>query len=137
MNERLKELRKSLDLSMEAFGAQIGLNKASISRMEAGAMEVSERTARTICLRFHVREEWLRYGIGEMYESAAPDDVDLFLKSKDITGVEADLFKAYISLPKDLREAVIDCFTKYFADKQAEKVADSPESRKDSAGNDG
>lgn len=67
MNERIKELRKSLGLSQEAFGSRLGVSKAAISRIEAGLNSISNMNIVSICREFSVNEEWLRTGTGSMY----------------------------------------------------------------------
>ena len=67
MNERLKQLRKSLSLSQEEFGKKIGVGKTSISKLEAGENNPSEHTILLICSMFSVNEAWLRTGEGEMF----------------------------------------------------------------------
>ena len=64
MNERLKELRKELGLSMEKFGERIGVTKSSISLLESGKNKPSEQTIRLICSEFSVNKEWLITGAG-------------------------------------------------------------------------
>ena len=67
MNERLKELRKSLGLSQEAFGKRIGVTKTAISRAEAGLNSISDMSIKSICREYAISEEWLRNGTGNMY----------------------------------------------------------------------
>lgn len=67
MNERIIELRKSLNLSQTDFGKQIGISKSSISDIEIGRISISERTIISICSKFNVNEEWLKSGNGNMF----------------------------------------------------------------------
>ena len=67
MNERLKRLRKTLGLSQEEMGKKIGVGKTSISKLESGENNPSERTVLLICTTFNVNESWLRTGEGEMF----------------------------------------------------------------------
>ena len=67
MNERIIELRKSLNLSQTDFGKQIGISKSSVSDIEIGRISISERTIISICSKFNVNEEWLKYGNGNMF----------------------------------------------------------------------
>ena len=66
MNERIKMLRTTLNLSMEKFGNRIGLTRSAISKIESGS-NPSDQTIISICREFNVREEWLRNGIGDMF----------------------------------------------------------------------
>lgn len=66
INERIKEIRKSLDLTLDKFGERIGVKKAAVSRWENGD-KVADRMILSICREFNVNEEWLRNGTGKMY----------------------------------------------------------------------
>lgn len=66
MNERIRQLRKSLGLTLEEFGAKVGVTKQTVSRLENGVNAVTEQMFKSICREFSVNEEWLRSGIGEM-----------------------------------------------------------------------
>lgn len=69
MNERIKELRVSLGLSQEDFGAKIGLkSKASVSKIEKGINGTTEQTLRSICREYGASYLWLTEGIGPMFE---------------------------------------------------------------------
>ena len=65
INERLKLLRSSLNLSQEAFGEKIGIrSRAHISALEGGRRALTDRIINDVCREFYVNEEWLRNGIG-------------------------------------------------------------------------
>lgn len=69
MNERIKELRVSLGLSQEDFGAKIGLkSKASVSKIEKGINGTTEQTLRSICREYGASYLWLTEGVGPMFE---------------------------------------------------------------------
>ena len=68
MNERLKELRKYLNFTMEQFGEKIGMKKNTISQLESGKNNITESTIKLICSVFNVNENWLRTGNGEMFK---------------------------------------------------------------------
>ena len=40
-NERIKEVRKAMNLTLEAFGQRVGMKKSSLSHMESGTNAVS------------------------------------------------------------------------------------------------
>ena len=73
MNKRVKEIRKALDLTMEKFGARLGVKKNTISQIESGKNGLTDQMLRSICREFNVNEEWLRYGRGEMFIVAYDD----------------------------------------------------------------
>lgn len=67
MNERIKELRKALGLTLDKFGAALGVQKSAVSKWERGENSVPEQMFKSICREFNVSEDWLRTGEGEMY----------------------------------------------------------------------
>jgi DNA-binding XRE family transcriptional regulator len=73
LNDRIKRLRKELDLSQEMFGSKIGIAKTTISNLEKGTFGISDRVVRDICREFNVNEEWLRTGEGEIFVSKDED----------------------------------------------------------------
>lgn len=67
MNKRIRELRKSLELSQKEFADKIGLKQNAISYMEKDGSTVTEQNIKTICSQFSVNENWLRTGGGKMF----------------------------------------------------------------------
>lgn len=68
MNERVRELRKALNMTLEVFGAKIGIKKSSLSQIENGVNNLTEQNILLICKEFNINEEWLRTGEGEMFK---------------------------------------------------------------------
>ncbi len=67
MSQQLKDLRKELKLTQSEFGEKIGVTGAAISDIEKGRRKLIDRNISLICEKFHVNEEWLRYGTGDKY----------------------------------------------------------------------
>lgn len=79
--ERVREVRKTLNLTLEKFGNEIGLKKNSLSQIENGKNELTEGNAKAICREFNVNENWLRTGDGEMFlEQNRKDKIMSFAK---------------------------------------------------------
>lgn len=108
IGERVKELRKSLGLTLEEFGKKLGVGKTAISKIEHGQCNVSDQMALSIRREFNVCEEWLRYGTGDMFEPAASDELDALAKEYGLIEGEKILIEHYIKLDEGSRRAVID-----------------------------
>lgn len=67
MNERIKQIRKLLNLSQKEFGDKIGVKQGSVAGYESGARVPLDAVIFSICREFHVSEEWLRTGAGEPF----------------------------------------------------------------------
>lgn len=68
MNERIKKLRKTLDLKQREFGERLGIKGSTIANYELGRNEPIDAVLSLICREFNVNDEWLRTGNGEMFE---------------------------------------------------------------------
>ena len=73
MNERVKELRRSLGLTQDVFGSKLGLKKSAISLIESGSNSLTEQTIKSICREFNVSYLWLTTGEGPMMEPESED----------------------------------------------------------------
>lgn len=91
-NERIKEVRKALGLTLDKFGERVGMKKSSLSQVENCTNAVSGQLRTAVCREFHVREEWLRTGEGEMFEERTPDQAIVDFAA-DLVNVEDDAFK--------------------------------------------
>lgn len=72
MNQRLKELRNALKLSQREFSAKINVGASTLAMFETGQRELKDIHISAICREFHVNEEWLRTGKGEMFVDLPP-----------------------------------------------------------------
>ena len=67
MNERLRKLRKTLDLTQQAFADKLGIARGNIGAYEVGKNALSDAVISLICREFDVNENWLRTGEVEMF----------------------------------------------------------------------
>lgn len=65
--ERLKYIRKTLNLTQKNFAKEIGMSRSGYSQIETGDRPISDRLIKSICMAFNVNENWLRTGKGEMF----------------------------------------------------------------------
>ena len=69
--QRVRELRKALGMTMDKFGAVLGVGKAAISKIEAGDRHLTDQMLKSICNTDwngrRVSERWLRDGEGDMF----------------------------------------------------------------------
>jgi len=104
MKERLYELRKYLKLNQEDFGGKIGLSKASISALESGTREITERTINDICREYNVDENWLKAGEGDMFKSTSSFEEFFATNLKGLDESDRKIITEYIKLSPDHRK---------------------------------
>lgn len=92
MNERLKKLRRELELTQQEFADKIGMKQNTIATYEMGRATPSDPAIRSICREFNVNEHWLRDGTGEMFIPVSRDEqIATFIG--EIQSVPDDTFK--------------------------------------------
>jgi transcriptional regulator with XRE-family HTH domain len=74
LNERIKKLRKALDLTQQEFADKIGMKRNTVANYETDRNEPSNSVISLICKTFNVSETWLRTGEGEMFVERTRDD---------------------------------------------------------------
>lgn len=129
--ERVKEVRKSLNLTMEQFGNKLGVTKVAISNIEKEKRNLTEQMSRAICREFNVSEEWLKTGEGEMYQQLSEDEEiagivsDLLEEGKDnaFYGIILEIAKTYNELSPASQKVLTDAAEK-LADNLAKKKRD-------------
>lgn len=91
--ERIREVRKALNLTLEKFGEQIGVGKSTISDLENGRRSLSEHMTKSICREFHVDYIWLTTGEGEMFVES---DDDFYARIDQLMAGENDKRRSMI-----------------------------------------
>lgn len=64
--ERVNEVRKRAQLTMDQFGERLGVTKTAISYVVNGKRSLTKQMLKSICREFDVNENWLRTGEGDM-----------------------------------------------------------------------
>lgn len=83
--QRVRELRKELQLTLEKFGKPLGVGKTAISKIENGENNLTDQMILAICREYNVDENWLRTGEGEMFKKLN--------RQQELAQLTATLFK--------------------------------------------
>lgn len=105
MKERLRKLRKTLDLTQQEFADKLKVPRNTIGGYEVGKSNPSDAAVNNICNIFNVNEKWLRTGNGEMFiELTRDEQIEHFVG--DALKSEDDSFKKkFISMLAALDES--------------------------------
>ena len=81
MQDRIKELRKTLGYTQCEFAQKLEVRTSVISAWECGRQKCPPSRIFQICQTFHVRRVWLENGIGEMFGTTSPrlSKIDVFI----------------------------------------------------------
>ena len=105
MHERIKYLRKTLDLTQQEFSDRIGIKRGAVANYEVGRNDPTDSVVALICREFGVSEQWLRYGTGEMFPPRT--------RAQEIADFAADLLAEE---PESTRSVVISYLMRWDAD---------------------
>lgn len=106
MKDRLIQLRKALNLSMEAFGKKIGVGRSTISRLESGTNGFTDQMTRSICREFGVNYEWFVSGVGEMFVEVPQTVVDELCEQYDLDDFDRIMLQEYLKMDEASRNVL-------------------------------
>lgn len=104
--ERVKEIRKVLNLTLEKFGDKLGVTKTTISRIENGVNNLTDQMIRSICREYNVSYDYLIYGDGEMFTNLPATIVDELCVQFDLDDFDRAIVEMYIELSPDEKAVV-------------------------------
>ena len=101
-------LRKELNLTQQEFAKRISTSRNNIAGYEANTRSPSEAVIALICRTFHVNEEWLRHGNGNMFRPQNNNAFDLLREQYNMTSLEERILRAYFAIDASHRYIVAD-----------------------------
>ena len=107
MNERIRKLRKALDMTQQAFADKLGVKRNTVGQWECGINSITDQIVLSICREFNVNEDWLRYGTGEMFAKES-DEIDSLVKKYGLSNDDRILIEKYVDAKESSRKAIID-----------------------------
>ena len=114
MNERIKELRKSLDMNQTEFGNRIGVKQTTVAGYETGVRTPIDSVILSMCREFNVNEEWLRTGKGEMFlpvleaDEVASYVAELLEPDNPFTDLIVQIMRTYSQLDPKSQEVLLE-----------------------------
>lgn len=77
IGERVKEVRKALNLTQEEFAGELGVTRGAIAKIEIGNRNLTKQMAKAISHEYDVSYIWLTEGSGNMFDdtSNAPESL--------------------------------------------------------------
>ncbi|MHC6202580.1 helix-turn-helix domain-containing protein [Breznakiellaceae bacterium SP9] len=121
INERLRYIREQLGLTTRSFAKSINLSCGTITNMEKGHRNITDRTIHDICRIHDVNTEWLINGVGRIFE----DGVEALTINEEVKA----LVRQYAHLnrgDKDLIKAIMNALTEKTRLQEAVTVSESP-----------
>lgn len=108
MNERIKEIRKSKNMTQAEFGAKIGVKGNTITNYESGMRTPSDAVIFSICREFNVNEHWLLTGQGEMFIVTDKSILSNLASEYDLDTLDQKIVECYLNLGALQRKVIKD-----------------------------
>ena len=105
LGERIKKVRKDLDLTQQAFADRLGMKRNSIAQVEMGR-NTSDQTIISICREFGISETWLRTGEGDMKAPGPEESVNELIQEHGLDNLDRQIILEFIKLKPEDRESV-------------------------------
>lgn len=88
MKDRIRKLRKELDLTQQKFADRLGVKRNTVGQWECGINALTDQVINSICREFDVNDNWLRTGEGNMFIELSEQEkvmkyTGLLLKDED------------------------------------------------------
>jgi len=106
VNERIKKLRKALDLTQQAFADRLGIKQNTIAKYETNRGSPTTSVVALIVREFGVSEEWLRTGKGEMFAPTPETAIDKLVDEFNLDSLDREIVSEFVKLDEKSREAV-------------------------------
>lgn len=127
MNERIKFLRKSLNLTQQEFADKLNIKRGAVANYEIGRNQPIDAVISLICKTYNVNETWLLTGEGEMFLPVDDDVADmvsrLLEESNPFYDMILDIMRTFDKLD-DKGQDVIYNFIDDLASRNAKRKTD-------------
>ena len=112
---------------------QVTITADAAKGVAAASYGLTAANAKSISREYGVSEQWLLYGTGDMYLNKDTSSLDAYIRSNDVSPLEAEILNAYCDLDPGIRRAAMEHFCRrlgrYFAAHPEQTVPDNPEDR--------
>lgn len=111
-SERVRTLRKELNLSQTKFGEKMGVSKDVIVNIELDRVELKDMMLNLICKTFNVNPVWLTDGEGEMFLDTPNILIDNLAVEYNLNPTERKIVSNFVNLPESERNQIIELVKK-------------------------
>lgn len=103
--QRVRMLRKELDLTLEKFAKPLGVGKTAISNIENESRNLTDQMIISICREYNVNEEWLRSGEGEPFKKLSKEEeIASYVEDLLSDGTENPLYEIILEIMRTYSE---------------------------------
>ena len=117
VNQRIKAVRQSLDLSQREFGEKLGVSRGVLNNIESNVVLAKPLFVEHICAVYGVDQTWLETGEGEMFRAPSVDE-ELAAFVADVISDDNEFKKRVFYAMSRMDDAAWDAFERFWNDMQ-------------------
>lgn len=106
MNNRVKEVRKALDLSQEEFGKKLGVSRGVVVNVELNRAEIKPLFIDHLCSIFNVNRMWLLNGNGSMFVETEKTLISQLSDEYSLDVLDRKMIESYVNLDSGKRKVI-------------------------------
>lgn len=115
MNERIREVRRALDMTQSEFAAAIGKTRDAVATYESGRVTPDDTVLELLELKYHYRADWIRTGkLPKKLQEPVEDSISettVRAAYMDETAVRQLVHKYVDALPPHLLKIIVATLT--------------------------
>lgn len=112
MRDRIKQIRKSANMTQAEFSTKLGLSPTSAAAWEKKDAQIpTEPMQLLICRTFNINKRWLETGEGDMMENSNEALLAKLVGKHNISELDVDIIRAFLEL-EDSQKMVFREMTK-------------------------
>lgn len=109
MRDRIKLIRKSVNMTQAEFGAALGLSPTSAAAWEKKDAQIpTESMQLLICKTFNVNKRWLETGEGDMILKPEKTLMDELADNYNLSALERDIIQAFLDMDPDQQKVFLE-----------------------------
>lgn len=117
INERVRFIRKDLNMTQVEFANTLGIKQNTISYIEKNGNPINERNCKLICKTFNIDYFWLIDGIGEPYIGVPDLILDEAVEKYNLDDTDKKLIEEYMKLEPAVRDVIKTYLKSVFSEK--------------------
>ena len=116
MNNRIKQIRKSMNLSQTVFGSKIGVGLGVIKNLEQGKTQLTSPLFELFCNTYNVNPDWLLTGEGDMFNPVDDSPLTALKEQYDLSDEAMKIIRNFIKMSPEEQSSCIQSLKKILSE---------------------
>ena len=106
IGERLKLIRKKLNITQPEMAKQLGTSKQNICAYEHGSRNIPEYMIKSFCKNYQIEYSFFKFGQGEMFQTTTEPLISAIQNEYDLDDLDILIIKEYMKLKPEHKSII-------------------------------